>query len=132
MVIWRISIWSVQTFFLVKDPKEKHVLLVEVDLLSHFIQGAFNEKEDQNELDGIVSSYKRRKGCYQNTTLTSLADEQGTNEARVVVLHHVLVGDVGVGEAVGIVRQWGNLWRHLPVVNVFIARLHNIVLFFFL
>lgn len=85
-------------------------------------------KEAQNP---IFNSHKNERS-YQHTTLTSLADEQSANEARVVVLHHVLVGDVGVGETVGIIGQRGNLWRHLPGVNMFTIGLHDVVLFFLL
>lgn len=71
-----------------------------------------------------------RHGCI--LILTRLADEQSTNESRVVVLYHILMGDVGVGQTGGVVGLWRNIRGHLPVVDVFPVRLHYIVLFFFL
>lgn len=64
--------------------------------------------------------------------LTRLADEQSANEPRVVVLHDVYVGDVGVGEASGVMLLWRNLRRHLPVVYVLAVGLHHVILFLLL
>lgn len=48
-------------------------------------------------------------GVFHILLFTRLADEQGTDEARVVVLHNILVGDVAVGEAGGVVWLRGNI-----------------------
>lgn len=45
MLVWGIAVWLVLALFLIENPKEEHILLVDANLFSRLIQTACRERE---------------------------------------------------------------------------------------